>query len=91
MTFRGRLLATLRAIQPVLGLLLVSADADLAEFSAMIKLISPEARHVIDSNLSILSLLPARAGMPDPTMERARVNALVRLLAEGKLHERSPP
>jgi hypothetical protein len=39
-----------------------------------------ELRHQVRSNLSILSLLDARPGMPDPRSQRGTVDALLRRL-----------
>ncbi len=119
MTFRERLLATLRAVEPILDVqgvlvagsevpnllevdaaatLVVSQDVDLAipvgvhdEVKARLDQItrlvpSPDEpsvwvlRHQIRSNLSILSLLNARPGMPDPRPQRPVVDALLHRL-----------
>jgi len=45
--------------------------------------LSIELRHQVQSNLSILSLLDARPGMPDPRPGRLVVDALLRRL-EGR-------
>ena len=42
--------------------------------------LSIELRHQVRSNLSILSLLDARPGMPDPRPRRPLVDALLRRL-----------
>jgi len=45
----------------------------------------PDLRHAIRSNLTILSLLQPRPGMPDPTDRRADVAALLRRLEAGEV------
>jgi hypothetical protein len=50
---------------------------------ATIRAARPELRHVIISNLTILSLMEARPGMPDPEPRRGDVAALLRRLEGG--------
>lgn len=119
MTFRDRLIATIRAARPVLespGVLVVGPEVpNLLETGAAATLVvsqdldvgvpvdchaalrerlgdlrqfepsgdEPSVRHVVRSNLTILSLLAPRSGMPDPQPRRAEVTALLRRLEAG--------
>jgi hypothetical protein len=65
-----------------LGVLATSAPEDLDELEALYRRLRPELRHTVRSNLTILSLLAPRAGMPDPHPRRAEVAALLRRLEE---------
>lgn len=112
--FKDRLLATLRAVEPILDVpgvlvagsevpnlleanaaatLVVSQDVDLAipvaaheapaDFDQLERTylgLPIELRHQVRSNLTILSLLDARPGMPDPRPQRPAVDALLRRL-----------
>lgn len=72
-----------RDLLVALGLLLLAGSADLDELAAGYRRLRPELRHVVRSNLTLLSLLGPRPGMPDPRSRRAEVNALLhRLEAE---------
>jgi hypothetical protein len=67
------------------GLMLVMGNADLDELVVAYLRLRPDLRHVVQSNLTLLSLLNARPGMPDPRAQRAGVQALLRRLdTEGK-------
>ena len=84
MTFRDRLIATVaaaRAVIEVPGVLIVGSEVpnrgELAEAYARLR---PELRHVVRSNLTLLSLLGPRPGMPEPGPRRAEVNALLHRL-----------
>jgi hypothetical protein len=44
--------------------------------------LAPDLQHDARSNLSILSLLPARDGMPDPARSRATIAELVRRMGD---------
>jgi hypothetical protein len=79
-SFRDRLLATLRAARPILG-----APGVLVIGSEVPNLLQPGAalRHAVRSNLTILSLLGPRDGMPDPRTRRAEVLTLLRRLETG--------
>jgi hypothetical protein len=69
-----------RDLLVALGLLMTATPADLDEIEAVFGRLRPELRHVVCSNLTILSLLDARRGMPDPAPRRADVAALLRRL-----------
>lgn len=70
-----------RDLLVALGLLMTATPTDLDEVEAMFGCLRPELRHVVCSNLTILSLLEARPGMPDPGPQRGDVAALLRRLA----------
>lgn len=55
----------------------------LEELERAYRALRPELRHAVRSNLTILSLLGPRAGMPDPAPRRADVVALLRRLEAG--------
>jgi hypothetical protein len=57
-------------------------SADFEQFERTYLDLPTELRHQIRSNLSILSLLDARPGMPDPRPQRAAVDALLHRLRE---------
>jgi hypothetical protein len=69
-----------RDLLVVAGLLQLMSPADRAELEAQYRVLPPELRHQIRSNLSILSLLPTRPGMPDPQPMRAKVADLLQRL-----------
>lgn len=69
-----------RDLLVALGLLSVMAPGDLEEFVALFLRLPPDLRHAVRSNLTILSLLEPRAGMPDPTPRRGEVADLLRRL-----------
>lgn len=74
-----------RDLLVVAGLMLVMSVADLDEVVMAYRLLPPDLRHVVRSNLTLLSLLDARQGMPDPRAQRAGVQALLgRLDTEGR-------
>jgi hypothetical protein len=66
-----------RDLLVALALISLAEVEDLAEFTASLATLAPEWRHAVASNLTVLSLLSPRAGMPDPTKERDRVAALL--------------
>jgi hypothetical protein len=69
-----------RDLLVVAGLLVMAAPADLDEFVKVAQGLSPESRHAIRSALTVLSLMNAHAGMPDPAGAREIVrNLLLRL------------
>jgi hypothetical protein len=69
-----------RDLLVALGVLRTSTPADLTEVEALYCGLRPELRHVVRSNLTILSLLAPRAGMPDPGPHRATLAALLQRL-----------
>jgi hypothetical protein len=72
-----------RDLLVALGLLAVAGPGDLDEIVGAYAALRPELRHVVRSNLTILSLLAPRAGMPDPVPRREQVAALLRRLEAG--------
>jgi hypothetical protein len=69
-----------RDLLVALGLLATSGPADLDELVESYRRLRPELRHAVRSNLTILSLLAPRAGMPDPGPRRGEVAELLRRL-----------
>lgn len=68
-----------RDLLVVLGLLLVCGAEQEVSLRRGFERLPEELRRVVQSNLTILSLLEPRAGMPDPTPHRERI---ARLLAD---------
>jgi hypothetical protein len=66
-----------RDLLVVAGLLSLASEDDMARVIERHRSLPPEARHAVRANLSTLSLLPARAQMPDPLPVRARIAALL--------------
>jgi hypothetical protein len=60
-----------------LGLLLTAVSTDFDELDAGYARLRPELRHAVRSNLTVLSLLEPRSGMPDPRPMRATVAAVL--------------
>jgi len=75
-----------RDLLVALSLLMTAAPADLNELDGLYRRLRPELRHTVRSNLTLLSLLEAQTGMPDPRPRRARaaVAALLRRLETGE-------
>lgn len=69
-----------RDLLVVAGLLAVMTPSDYEHLERGYLGLPIELRHQVRSNLSILSLLDARPGMPDPRAQRPAVDALVRRL-----------
>lgn len=69
-----------RDLLVALGVLATSNSPDLDELEDLYRRLRPELRHAVRSNLTILSLLAPRHGMPDPQARRAEVAALLRRL-----------
>ena len=69
-----------RDLLVALGLLGMASAADLDELEAAHRRLRSELRHSVRSNLTLLSLLEPRTGMPDPRPRRADVAALLRRL-----------
>lgn len=57
---------------------------DLLELAATYHALTAELRHTVRSNLTILSLMTPRSGMPDPGPERGRVVNVLRRLEAGE-------
>ena len=72
-----------RDLLVALGLLMTAGPADLDELDRAYRRLRPELRHTVRSNLTLLSLVEARSGMPDPRPRRAAVAALLRRLEAG--------
>jgi hypothetical protein len=69
-----------RDLLVALGLLAMAAPRDVEELRVAYRDLRAELRHVVRSNLSILSLLEPHAGMPDPRPRRGELAALLRRL-----------
>ncbi len=69
-----------RDLLVALGLLVLARDDDLAEIDETYAWLVPELRHAVRSNLTLLSLMEPRPGLPDPTPHRARIAALLHRL-----------
>jgi hypothetical protein len=69
-----------RDLLVVAGLLTAMTPADFDQVERVYLGLPVELRHQVRSNLSILSLLDARPGMPDPRPHRPVVDALLRRL-----------
>ena len=74
-----------RDLLVALGLLFLATAADLDELDEAYRRLRPELRHVVRANLTLLSLLAPRAGMPDPRSGRADVSALLRRCEAGEV------
>jgi hypothetical protein len=72
-----------RDLLVVAALLALMTPADFDQLEQAFLGLSSELRHQVQSNLTILSLLDARPGMPDPRPQRATVDALLHRL-EGR-------
>lgn len=73
-----------RDLLVALGLLTTAGPGDIEELELAYARLRPELRHAVRSNLTILSLLAPRAGMPDPRPRRADVGAVLRRLEAGE-------
>jgi hypothetical protein len=69
-----------RDLLVVLALVLHATARDLDELDEAYRALRPELRHAARSNLSILSLMAARPGMPDPAPHRGRLARLLERL-----------
>jgi hypothetical protein len=65
---------------PLAGLLATAVPSDLDEAARVSRGLSAESRHAVASNLTVLSLMEARPGMPDPAPVRAHVGRLLDLV-----------
>ncbi len=72
-----------RDLLVALGVLATAGPADIEELEHAYGRLRPELRHAVRSNLTVLSLLAPRAGMPDPGRRRAEVAGLLRRLEAG--------
>lgn len=66
-----------RDLLVVMGLLLVTQPPDIDELELIYRVLPPDQRYTMRSNLSVLSLLEARAEMPDPVPHRERLAELM--------------
>jgi hypothetical protein len=66
-----------RDLLVALGVLATSKPGDLEELESLYVRLRAELRHAVRSNLTILSLLAPRTGMPDPESRRAEVARLL--------------
>lgn len=66
-----------RDLLVALGLLLVARAANLEELDDAYRRLRPEFQYAVRSNLTVLSLVGAREGMPDPAPRRSAVAALL--------------
>jgi hypothetical protein len=74
-----------RDLLVALGLLGLMSDAEIEELVGLVGTLPPDVVHAVRSNLTLLSLLEWRAGMPDPVAGRGLVQALLtRLSALGR-------
>jgi hypothetical protein len=71
-----------RDLLVVAGLLCHMGESEVARAMELIQSLTPELRHAVRSNLTILSLLGARPSMPDPRLVRESVARLLRELEE---------
>jgi hypothetical protein len=69
-----------RDLLVVAGLLATAVPSDLDEAARVSRGLSAESRHAVASNLTVLSLMEARPGMPDPAPVRALVRRLLDLV-----------
>ena len=69
-----------RDLLVALGLLTMVNAADIDELDTAYRALPAELRHAVRSNLTLLSLLEPRAGMPDPRPWRADVATLLAAL-----------
>lgn len=67
-----------RDLLVVAGLLAEASASDLEEFGEAARALSAESRHAVVSNLTVLSLMDGRPGMPNPKAVRAQVTRLLR-------------
>ncbi len=70
-----------RDLLVALGVVATATAEDLVEFEESFSKLRPDLRHAILSNLTILSLLSPRFGMPDPEPRRAQIASLIERLS----------
>jgi hypothetical protein len=73
-----------RDLLVALALLILARDDDLEEIDGSYAGLTPELRHAVRSNLTILSLMEPRPGMPDLGPHRGRIAGLLRRLERAK-------
>jgi hypothetical protein len=66
-----------RDLLVALGLILTSTGSDIAELVQLNSALAPDLKHAVRANLTTLSLLQTREGMPDPLPYRALVAKLL--------------
>ena len=71
-----------RDLLVALGLLAMMGQTDLDDLAAAYRGLRTDLRHAVRSNLTVLSLLDARPGMPEPRPRRAEVAAVLRHLEQ---------
>ena len=67
-----------RDLLVALGVLMTASAAEVEELCGLYQHLRPELRHAVRANLTLLSLIAPRPGMPDPGPQRASVAALLR-------------
>jgi hypothetical protein len=72
-----------RDLLVALGVIVTAGPADFDELDLVYRRLRPELQHTVRSNLTILSLIEARTGMPDPRPQRTAVAALLGRLESG--------
>lgn len=77
-----------RDLLVALGLVITAGQADLDELEAAYRRLRSELRHAVRSNLTLLSLIEPRAGMPNPRPRRADIAALLRRLEAAERESR---
>lgn len=63
-----------RDLLVALALLMVGTDGDVEELGSLYGALRADLRHAVRSNMTVLSLLAPRPGMPDPRAQRQRVS-----------------
>jgi hypothetical protein len=71
-----------RDLLVVAGMLATASAADLEECVAVARSLSAELRYTVGSSLTLLSLMEARPGMPDPLPCRPQVARLLALIQD---------
>jgi hypothetical protein len=76
-----------RDLLVVLALVLTAQASDLTEVESVYATLAADLRYLVRSNLSLLSLLEPRPGMPDPRPHRAIVATLLDRLERSEPHQ----
>ncbi len=71
-----------RDLLVALGLVLLASSRDIEETVAILETLPAERRHLVRSNLTVLSLMEPIPGMPDPRPHRRLVANLLRTIEE---------